>query len=108
MSRAAGGGQSWVVGKLAFCAESAGVHAMPLLGPPWHTLLKPTGQGWMPGTSEAMSPVRKISELSGRLRLEAPLAQSAEPLALAVPAMMTPPPVGGLAGFGFASGRPER
>src|SRR5206468_5928727 len=39
MSRAAGGGQSWVVGKLAFCAESAGVHAKPLLGPPWHVLL---------------------------------------------------------------------
>src|SRR2546425_5043561 len=108
MSRAAGGGQSWVVGKLAFCAESAGVHAMPLLGPPWHTLLKHTGQGWMPGTSEAMSPVRKISELSGRLRLEAPLEQSAEPLALAVTELMTHTLVGVLPGFGIGSGGPNR
>src|SRR5437773_1143250 len=45
MSKAAGGGQSWGVGKLGFSAESAGVHAPPLLGPPWHTLLKHTGQG---------------------------------------------------------------
>ncbi len=36
MSLTAGGGQSWVVGKLWLSAESAGVHAMPSLGPPWH------------------------------------------------------------------------
>src|SRR5947207_4862818 len=108
MSKAAGGGQSWVVGKLGFSAESAGVHGPPLLGPPWHTLLKHTGQGWMPGTSEAMSPVRKNSELSGRLRPEAPVEQSAEPLALAVTELMTQTLVGGLPGFGIGSGGPNR
>src|SRR5437870_13659787 len=108
MSRAAGGGQSWVVGKLAFCAESAGVHAMPLLGPPWHTLLKHTGQGWRPGTSGAMSPVRKISELSGRLTCEAPLEQSAEPVASVVTELMTHTLVAGLPGFGIGSGWPNR
>src|SRR5437016_7337117 len=108
MSRAGGGGQSWVVGKVSFCGESAGVHAKPLLGPPWHTLLKHTGQGWRPGTSGAMSPVRKISELSGRLRLEAPLEQSDAPLASVVTELMTQTLVGVLDGFGIGSGGPNR
>src|SRR5438128_10249295 len=54
MSKGAGGGQSWVVGKVAFCGESAGVHPMPSLGPPWHTLLTLSVLLWLiagvPGT----------------------------------------------------------
>src|SRR5438477_6720435 len=57
-SESAGGGQSWVVGKASPRFEVSGVHARPFLGPPWHTLLKHTGQGWTPATSVAMSPVR--------------------------------------------------
>src|SRR6266446_10683165 len=57
-SESAGGGQSWLVGKPSPRFEVSGVHARPFLGPPWHTLLRHTGQGWMPGTSVAMSPVR--------------------------------------------------
>src|SRR5437867_2861424 len=93
--------------------ESAGVQARPLLGPPWHTfepaqepapplgqsasplhgpvefvpalqVLLHTGQTWMPGAAGNRSPSRKISELSGRLRAEAPVEQLAVPLALAV------------------------
>ena len=54
MSKGTGGGQSWVVGKVSFCGESAGVHARPSLGPPWHTLLTPSVLLWLiagvPGT----------------------------------------------------------
>src|SRR5713101_4372 len=57
-SESAGGGQSWLVGKPAPRFEVCGVHARPFLGPPWHTLLRHTGQGWMPATSVTRSPVR--------------------------------------------------
>src|SRR5437870_4741765 len=139
MSVAAGGGQSWVVGKSESVptTESAGVQAMPSLGPPWH-LFEPaqepapapgqsasvlhgplrfvpalhvwlhTGQTWMPGAFGNRSPVRKISELSGRLRLEAPVEQSVVPLALAVTELMTHTLVGVLPGFGIGSGGPNR
>src|SRR5947207_8518169 len=113
--------------------ESAGVQAAPSLGPPWH-LIEPaqepapapgqsastlhgplrfvpalqvwlhTGQTWMPGASGNRSPSRKISELSGRLRLEAPVEQSAVPVALAVTVLMTHTLVGVLPGFGIGSG----
>src|SRR5437016_5907918 len=102
MSRFAGGGQSWVLGKLGLSAESAGEQAAPSLAPPWHLfvpaqepapapgqsasllhgppLFEPalqvglqTGQLWIPGAFGKRSPVRKSSELSGRLRLEPPL-----------------------------------
>src|SRR5439155_885642 len=137
MSLTAGGGQSWVVGKLWLSAESAGVQAMPSLGPPWHLfepaqepaaapgqsasvlhgplrfvpalqVLLHTGQTWMPGAFGNRSPSRKISELSGRLRLEAPLEQSAAPLALVVTELMTQTLVGVLDGFGIGSGGPNR
>src|SRR2546422_5843341 len=128
MSLTAGGGQAWGVGKLWLSAESAGVQAMRSLGPPWH-LFEPaqepaaapgqsasvlhgplrfvpalhvwlhTGQTWMPGAFGNRSPVRKISDLSGRLRNEAPVEQSAEPLASAVTEMMTHTLVSGLAEF---------
>ena len=52
--------------------------------------------------------MRKISELSGRLRLEAPVEQSAVPLALAVTELMTQTLVGVLPGFGIGSGGPNR
>ena len=52
--------------------------------------------------------MRKISELSGRLRLEAPVEQSAVPLALAVTELMTHTLVGVLPGFGIGSGGPNR
>src|SRR5439155_1644148 len=102
MSLTGGGGQSWLVGKLSLSAESAGVQPVPSLGPPWHTFTpvqEPapapgqsasllhgplkfvpasqvwlhTGQTWMPGAFGNRSPSRKSSELSGRLRLEAPV-----------------------------------
>src|SRR6266849_5387911 len=57
-SESAGGGQSWLVGKPAPRFEVCGVHARPFLGPPWHTLLRHTGHGWMPATSVTRSPVR--------------------------------------------------
>ncbi len=62
----------------------------------------------MPGTSGAMSPVRKISEVSGRLRAEAPVEQSAVPLALVDTVLMTQTLVGGLPAFGIGSGGPKR
>src|SRR6266446_6363793 len=132
MSLTAGGGQSWVVGKSdrVPTTESAGVQAMPSLGPPWH-LFEPaqepaaapgqsasvlhgplrfvpamqvwlhTGQTWMPGAFGNRSPSRKISELSGRLRAEAPVEQSAVPLALLTTVLMTHTLVGVLARVRF-------
>src|SRR5216110_262880 len=139
MSMAAAGGQSWVVGKSdrVPTTESAGVQAMPSLGPPWHLfepaqepapplgqsasllqgplifvpalqVLLHTGQTWMPGAFGNRSPSRKISELSGRLSCEAPLPQSAVPLALVDTVLMTHTLVGVLPGFGIGSGGPNR
>src|SRR5438128_9139491 len=62
----------------------------------------------MPGRAGSRSPSRKISELSGRVRLEAPLEQLVEPLALAVTELMTQTLVGVLPGFGIGSGGPNR
>src|SRR5436309_15808165 len=62
----------------------------------------------MPGAAGNRSPVRKISELRGRLRLETPVEQSAEPLASAVTVLMTHTLVGVLAEFGIGSGGPNR
>src|SRR5438552_16306381 len=139
MSMATGGGQSWVVGKAPRVptTDSAGVQAMPSLGPPWH-LFEPaqepapapgqsaselhgplrfvpalqvwlhTGQTWMPGAFGNRSPSRKISELSGRLSCEAPLEQSAVPVALADTVLMTHTLVDGVAEFGIGSGGPTR
>src|SRR3989442_5387884 len=117
--------------------ESLGVQAMPSLGPPWH-LFEPaqepapapgqsasvlhgplrfvpalhvwlhTGQTWMPGAFGNRSPVRKISELSGRLSCEAPVVQSAVPVASVVTVLMTHTLVGVLAEFGIGSGGPNR
>src|SRR5437016_5840785 len=100
MLRPVDGGQSWLVGKLESTGESAGVQAMPLLRPPWQTTEPPqvpplgqsavllhgpaafeppvqvwlqVGHDWMPSAVGKRSPVRNSSELSGRLRLEAPV-----------------------------------
>src|SRR5881628_2579440 len=139
MSMATGGVQSWVVGKSdrVPSAESAGVQAMPSLGPPWHLfepaqepaaapgqsasvlhgplrfvpalqVLLHTGQTWMPGAFGNRSPSRKRVEVSGRLMAEAPLAQSAVPLASAATVLMTQTLVGVLPGFGMGSGGPNR
>src|SRR5438552_13503321 len=108
MLRPVDGGQSWVVGKLESTGESAGVQAMPLLRPPWQTTGPPqvpplgqsalllhgpaafvppvqgwlqVGHDWMPSAVGERSPVGKSSELSGRLRLEAPVEPSAVPVA---------------------------
>src|SRR5438876_8634081 len=117
--------------------ESAGVQARPSLGPPWHLfepaqepapapgqsasplhgplrfvpalqVLLHTGQTWMPGAAGKRSPSRKISELSGRLICEAPLEQSAVPVAFAVTELMTHTLVAVLPGFGIGSGGPKR
>src|SRR5438445_5370821 len=141
MSVAAGGGQSWLVGKSdrGPMAESAGVQGPPALTTlPWQTFgpaqeLAPapgqsasvlhgpmgfvpallhvwlhTGHTWMPGAAGNRSPVRKISELSGRLSCEAPVVQFAVPVALAVTVLMTHTLVGVLAVFGIGSAGPNR
>src|ERR1043166_9479384 len=137
MSRVVVGGQSCVVGKLGFTGESAGVQAMPTLGPPWQTFAPAqepapapgqsvsllhgplmfvpplqvglqTGQDWMPGAFGKRSPLRKSSELSGRLRLEAPVEQSALPLASCDTVLMTHRLIGVVAAFGIGSGGPNR
>src|SRR3989454_10801879 len=137
MSRFAGGGRGGVPGRLGLSGESAGVQAPPSLAPPWHLivpaqepapapgqsasllrappLFEPalqvwlqTGQLWIPGAFGKRSPVRKSSELSGRLRLEAPLAQSAVPVALADTELMTHRLIGVVAEFGIGSGGPNR
>src|SRR5437667_1075085 len=137
MSRFAGGGQSWVVGKLGFSAESAGVQSAPSLAPPWHLivpaqepapapgqsasllhgppLFEPalqvwlqTGQLWIPGAFGNRSPVRKSSELSGRLRFEAPVPQSVEPVASADTVLMTHRLIAVADAFGIGSGGPNR
>src|SRR5258706_8194889 len=50
---AAGGGQSLLVGKSSPVVVVPGVQAKPLLGPPWQTLLRQTGQGWIPAVAAA-------------------------------------------------------
>ena len=131
------GGQSWVVGKLGLSAESPGVQAMPSLGPPWHLIVPAqepapapgqsasllhgpplfvpalqvwlqTGQLWIPGAFGNRSPARKSYELSGRLRFEAPVTQSAEPVASADTELMTHRLIGVVVEFGIGSGGPNR
>ena len=135
MSRAGVGGQSWLVGKLGFTGESAGVQTAPLLGPPWHTTEPPhvpppgqsalvlqgpvvfepplqvwlqTGHDWMPGSFGNRSPVRKSSELSGKLMCEAPVMQFAVPLPFCDTVLMTHRLIGVVAVFGIGSGGPNR
>src|SRR5437899_7142135 len=75
---------------------------------PTHAPARHTGHTWTPGRFSSRSPSRKISELSGRLRLEAPVEQSAEPLASVVTELTTQTLVGVLPGFGIGSGGPNR
>src|SRR5215470_10772057 len=62
----------------------------------------------MPVTPGRRSPSRYSCEVSGRLRLEAPLVQSAEPLASVATTLMTQTLVGVLPAFGIGSGGPNR
>src|SRR5207244_7639428 len=120
---------------LGLRAESAGVQGIPLLGPPWQTTEPPqvpplgqsalllhgpavfeppvqvwlqTGHDWMPGAFGNRSPSRKISWLTGRLSAEAPVEQSAEPLASLVTVLMKHTLSAVVAGFGAGSGGPNR
>src|SRR5688572_8826699 len=110
------GGQSWLVGNGSPRSLDCGVHAMPLLAPPWQTPLLGTsgeppvqsGHGWMPGSSGRLSPVRKISALSGRLMFSSPVAQSAVPLRSLATTFTTHVLVGVLLAFGIGSGAPNR
>ena len=137
MVRPGVGGQSWVVGKLGSTGESAGVQGFPLLRPPWQTtepaqepaappgqsasvlhgpvafvpalqVLLQTGHDWMPGAFGKRSPPRKSSELSGRLRLEAPVEQFAVPVPFWDTVLMTHKLIGVVAEFGIGSGGPNR
>src|SRR2546427_2174375 len=134
MLRPVDGGQSWRVGKLESTGESAGVQGFPLLRPPWQTTEPPqvplgqsalllhgpaafepplqvwlqTGHDWMPSAVGKRSPVRKSSELSGRLRFEAPVEQSAVPTAFCDTVLMTHRLIGVVAEFGIGSGGPNR
>src|SRR2546428_13167697 len=83
------------------------LHGPPLFEPALRVWLQ-TGQLWIPGAFGKRSPVRKSSELSGRLRFEAPLAQSAVPLASAGTELMTHRLIGVVAEFGIGSGGPNR
>ena len=129
------GGQSWLVGKLGSTGESAGVQVFPVLRPPWQTTEPPqlpplgqsalllhgpaafvppvqvwlqTGHDWMPSAVGKRSPVRKSSELSGRLRLEAPVEQFAVPVPFCDTVLMTHRLIGVVAEFGIGSGGPNR
>ena len=77
------------------------VHTVPLLVPPTQWSLPAVSGG-------NRSPSRKRVEVSGRLTAEAPLEQSAVPLASVATELMTHTLVGGLAGFGIGSGGPNR
>ena len=58
--------------------------------------------------SVAVSPVRKSTEESGRVRLVAPVLQTTDPLGGPPTAFNTQTLVGVLPGFGTASGPPKR
>jgi hypothetical protein len=117
MLRLASGRQSWLVG---YCGRPwdvlAGVQLIPLSRPPWQVPLfgDPTlppvqsGQVWMPGVNGRLSPIRKISELSGRLTAAVPAAQSSVPEAADATVLITQVLVGVLAVFGIGSGPPKK
>src|SRR6201987_1567310 len=81
--------------------QSASVLHGPLRFVPAVQVLLHTGHTWMPGAFGNRSPVRKRVEVSGRLRAEARLEQSAVPLASADTELMTQTLVGVLPGFGM-------
>jgi hypothetical protein len=83
------------------------VQAPMSLAPPTQTLAMHFGQGWMPA-SGSLSPVRKISDESGRLTLVVPVAQSTVPLGAVATSFRTQTLVGVLIGFGTVSGAPKR
>src|SRR5262245_58940919 len=71
------------------------VQGRPMLAPPTHTLVQ-IGHGWMPGTfgRSGVAPFRrsasrKMSELSGRLRLESPVVHSVVPTAFCAISLIT-------------------
>ena len=104
------GGQSWLVGYDGSSVEVPAVHAMPLLSPPRHMPPEHSGHGWTPAMvpigSCRLSPVRYITQLSGRSRLVAPVAQLAVPVAAVRTFRTTHQLTGGVGGFGIASGAP--
>src|SRR5262245_59134428 len=71
-----------------------------------------TGQGWMPGMvslgSVAVSPVRKISESSGRLMFCVPSPQSTLPETAVFTELITQVLVGVLPVLGMGSGPPKK
>ena len=71
-------------------------------------LLLQTGQTWMPGAAGKRSPSRYRTEVSGRLRCDAPVLQFAVPLALVATTFTTHTLVGVLPAFGMGSGGPKR
>src|SRR6185295_174498 len=93
---------------------------MPLAPPPLQVPLPATptmpfthsGQGWMPGMvpngSVPVSPVRKISELSGRETCAVPNSQSSVPEASIETELYTQVLVGVLAVLGIGSGPPKK
>src|SRR5262247_4140498 len=108
------GGQSWLVGYAALppSVDVPGVQAAPLFGPPMQVPPLQSGHGWMPAMvdmgSVDVSPVRKITEVSGRLTVVAPVSQARSPVTSAEAALRTQTLVGVLPGFGTASGAPKR
>src|SRR6185369_15375440 len=108
------GGQSLLVGYDGFPprVEVPATQAMPLFGPPMQLPPVQSGQGWMPAMvlpgSVAVSPVRKRTDDSGRLRDWAPVLQFTVPEAAVATTFSTQTLVGVLPGFGTARGAPKR
>src|SRR6185369_82721 len=81
---------------------------MPMsLAPPTQEPARHRGHGWMPA-APFLSPVRKISEESGRLMLVAPLAQFTVPLGAVATSLTTQTLTGVVIGLGTVSGAPKR
>src|SRR2546427_3109597 len=91
----------------AFAQSASVLHGPVLLAPVLHVLLQ-VGHDWMPGAFGKRSPPRKSSELSGRLRFEAPVEQSAVPTAFCDTVLMTHRLIGVVAVFGIGSGGADR
>src|SRR4029450_4905165 len=108
------GGQSLLVGYEGVPPTGGGAATQGLLlwVPPMQTLFEHSGHGWMPAMVPAgsvdVSPVRKMTDDSGALRVDSPVPQSTVPLTSDDSVLSTHTLVGVLTGFGTASGAPKR
>jgi hypothetical protein len=106
----AGGGQSWLVGNAAPSELLPGAQAIPLFGPPMHVnvLVLQIGHGWMPGTAERLSPVRKTTLSSVKAASISPVEQSSVPVGVVDTVRIAQALVGVLTVLGIGNGAPKR